>query len=119
MATTGEKPKTQGRASLEITTPAPLEFPMDKRLSVDSIGPGAAMDHGKEPVPATEPYVVDSEKQSEKVGSLHAGSGTGEPKHPALALWQRHWKKVAQLAAFMVFTAFVSPATSLTFGRFD
>ncbi|KAL2125722.1 hypothetical protein VTJ04DRAFT_2087 [Mycothermus thermophilus] len=105
MATTDEKPKTQGRASLEITTPAPLEFPMDKRLSVDSIGPGAAMDHGKGPVPATEPYVVDSEKQSEKVGSLHAGSGTGEPKHPALALWQRHWKKMAQLAAFMVFTA--------------
>jgi CNT family concentrative nucleoside transporter len=60
-----------------------------------------------------EQYGVDPEKQSETVGSLH---GRAEPEGPSwterfpiLAVCRRHWKPVAQLVLFMVFTASVPP----------
>ncbi len=66
------------------------------------------MDDKLAPLPG-EPYAVDPEKQSERVGSLHGSSGPEPVRGPFATLWHRHWKKVAQLLAFMVFTASVIP----------
>jgi CNT family concentrative nucleoside transporter len=69
-----------------------------------------------------EQYAVDSEKQSERVGSLQTRS---DPKRGLLhSLWHRHWKKAAQLVTFMVFTASVIPppgarSVSLACGKPD
>ncbi|KAL2133751.1 hypothetical protein VTI74DRAFT_1733 [Chaetomium olivicolor] len=52
-----------------------------------------------------EQYGVDSEKQSERVGSLRAKSESDRERGPVRALWDRHWKVLAQLLTFMVFTA--------------
>jgi CNT family concentrative nucleoside transporter len=96
---------------IELSTPPAQQPRLEKQHSSSSSGhgTGAAVDDDKHaPSPAEQQYAVDPEKQSERVGSLHVSEDEPE-RGPLLALWLRHWKKVAQLVTFMVFTAFVTP----------
>ena len=96
--------------SVEFGAPPVQQHQLEKQQSSSSSGPasGAGMDDKLTPLPV-EPYAVDPEKQSERVGSLHASCGPEPVRGPLAALWHRHWKKAAQLLAFMVFTASVAP----------
>jgi CNT family concentrative nucleoside transporter len=98
-----------GLDSIEFSNPAPLEYSPEKPASSGSSGPAAGMDDKNASVPV-EQYAVDSEKQSERVGSLRARSESEQERGPVKALWDRHWKKLAQLVVFMLFTASVTPS---------
>ncbi len=95
---------------VEFSAPPAQQHQLEKQQSSSSSRPvsGAGMDDKVTPLPV-EPYAVDPEKQSSRVGSLHASSGPEPVRGPLAALWHRHWKKAAQLLAFMVFTASVTP----------
>jgi CNT family concentrative nucleoside transporter len=109
MASNEHRAPAPGHDAIEFSNPAPLEYSLEKPASSGSSGPAADMDDKNASVPV-EQYVVDSEKQSERVGSLRARSESEEERGPVRALWDRHWKKLAQLVTFMVFTAFVIPS---------
>lgn len=101
----GQHPPVPGHDSIEFTE-TPSQLRLEKQSSSSSSGPGARTDEKNAALPV-EQYAVDSEKQSERVGSLQARS---DPERgPLRTLWHRHWKKVAQLVTFMVFTASVIP----------
>jgi CNT family concentrative nucleoside transporter len=101
----GQRAPAPGHDTIEFSDPAPPQYPLDKQRSSGSSGPAAAIDDKNSSLPV-EQYGVDSEKQSERVGSLRARSESDDhERKPIVALWHRHWKKVAQLVTFMVFTA--------------
>ncbi|KAK4132219.1 putative nucleoside:sodium symporter protein [Trichocladium antarcticum] len=52
-----------------------------------------------------EQYGVDPERQSTRVGSLAGRSDSSDQKGALRQLWDRHWKLLAQVVSFMVFTA--------------
>ncbi|KAK4233436.1 Sodium/nucleoside cotransporter 2 [Achaetomium macrosporum] len=99
-----DEPRAQaaGQDSIEVSAPA-HQHQMEKQHSPGSSGVGAGMD--KTAVPPVEQYAVDSEKQSEKVGSLHARSESERERGALEAFWHRHWKILAELVVFMLFTA--------------
>ncbi|GAB1318315.1 Concentrative nucleoside transporter C-terminal domain-containing protein [Madurella fahalii] len=86
------------------TTTFPQQQHLEKQLSSSSSGADAGVDAKNASLPVEE-YGMDPEKQSERVGSLQARSDSENERGPLVRLWQRHWKKLAQLVAFMVFTA--------------
>ena len=109
----GQRAPAPGHDTIEFSDSAPPQYPLDKQRSSGSSGPAAAIDD-KNPSLPVEQYGVDSEKQSERVGSLRARSESDNPeRRPIVDLWHRHWKKVAQLVTFMVFTASVTPSPRL------
>ncbi|KAL2022176.1 hypothetical protein VTK56DRAFT_6005 [Thermocarpiscus australiensis] len=91
--------------TIEVSPAASRSPPheLEKQSSPSSSSDDAAIDSKSPPFPV-EHYGVDPERQSMKVGSLQAKSES-EKRGPLAALWHRHWKKLAQLVAFMVFTA--------------
>ncbi|KAL2167485.1 hypothetical protein VTG60DRAFT_1179 [Thermothelomyces hinnuleus] len=93
----GQRPPAPGHDAIEPSDPAPPQYALSKENS-------SGTDEKKGSVPV-EQYGVDAEKQSESVGSLDARPSPERQTRPIVALWQRHWKKVAQLVTFMVFTA--------------
>jgi len=100
----GQHAPAPGHDTIEFSDRAPPQYALEKQTSSGSSRPAAATDDKNTSLPA-EQYGVDSEKQSENVGSLRAKSESEEDKRPIVALWNRHWKKLAQLVTFMVFTA--------------
>lgn len=108
--------RTQGAAqdTIEPSVPAgtfPSQQYLEKQTSSagSSSGVDAGVD-GKDVGPPVEQYGVDPERQSTKVGSLQARSSSEEERGPVAAMFLRHWKKMAQLIIFKLFTASVSPA---------
>lgn len=96
-----------GQDRIESSAPAlHQQHELETQHSSGSSGAGAgvAVDGKNATLPA-EQYGVDSEKRSERVGSLRAKSESERERGPLAALWHRHWKKVAQLVTFKVFTA--------------
>lgn len=61
-----------------------------------------------------EQYGVDPERQSTRVGSLAGRSDSSGQKGALRQLWDRHWKLLAQVVSFMVFTASVTPSWHLS-----
>lgn len=100
----GQRPPALGHDVIEPSDPALPQYALSKQNS-------SGTDEKKGSVPV-EQYGVDAEKQSESVGSLDARPSSERQTRPIVALWQRHWKKVAQLVTFMVFTASVPPPSS-------
>ncbi|KAH6637349.1 Na+ dependent nucleoside transporter C-terminus-domain-containing protein [Chaetomium tenue] len=100
----GQHAPAPGHDTIEFSDRAPPQYALEKQPSSGSSRPAAVTDDKNTSLPA-EHYGVDSEKQSENVGSLRANSESAEDKRPIVALWNRHWKKLAQLLTFMVFTA--------------
>ncbi|KAG7284622.1 hypothetical protein NEMBOFW57_009227 [Staphylotrichum longicolle] len=94
----GQHPPVPGHDNIEFTETPSQQLRLEKQSSSSSSGPGARTDEKNAALPV-EQYAVDSEKQSERVGSLQARS---DPERgPLRALWHRHWKKAAQLVTFM------------------
>lgn len=106
----GQHAPAPGHDTIEFSDRAPPQYALEKQTSSGSSRPAAVADDKNTSLPV-EHYGVDSEKQSENVGSLHAKSESEEDKRPIVALWNRHWKKLAQLVTFMVFTASVNPSS--------
>lgn len=102
----GQRPSAPGQDAIEPGDRAPPQYDLSKQ---DSSG----TDEKKASVPV-EQYGVDTEKQSESVGSLNARPGHQGKMGAIVSFCQRHWKKVAQLVTFMVFTASVLPSPSFS-----
>jgi CNT family concentrative nucleoside transporter len=109
MASDGPRAPASGHDTIEFSGSAPPQYALEKQPSSGSSRPAAATDDKSTSLPV-ENYGVDSEKQSENVGSLRARSESEGDRRPIVALWYRHWKKVAQLVTFMLFTASVNPS---------
>lgn len=106
----GQREQHAAQDTIEPSAPT-ITFPhqhLEKQPSSNSSGADAGVD-GKDASFPVEQYDIDPEKQSERVGSLQARSDSESERGPLATLWQRHWKKVAQLVTFMVFTASVTP----------
>lgn len=103
-----QTPGAAAHDNIESGPPHHQQHELEKDHSSSSTGPGAGagVDDKAAHLPL-EQYAVDSEKQSERVGSVTARSKpeSETERGPLEALWHRHWKKVAQLLTFMVFTA--------------
>ena len=96
-----------GQDTIEATAPAAAQQqPLDTRKSSGSSGVPPEAD--KTATSPAEQYGIDSEKQSERVGSLHNSESAYAPT-PLIDVLYRHWKKVAQLVVFIVSTVFVTP----------
>jgi len=104
----GQRPPASGNDTIEPSDPALPQYAPAKQHSDDTNGHPTGIDEKKDsPV---EQYGVDAEKQSDSVGSLHRTPSPDSRRRPYLELWHRHWKIVAELVTFMVFTASVSPS---------
>ncbi|KAK4145075.1 Na+ dependent nucleoside transporter C-terminus-domain-containing protein [Dichotomopilus funicola] len=102
----GRRSPAPGHDSIEPSKPEAPQYGLEKQpSSTSSVAAAAPRDEKNASTPIEEHYGVDSEKQSEQVGSLQAKSESELPKKAWVAFCERHWKKVAQLVTFMVFTA--------------
>jgi CNT family concentrative nucleoside transporter len=108
-ASDGHHAHVQGHDTIEFSAPVSAQPPLEKQPSTGSSGAGVGTDDKNASYPVEQQYGVDSEKQSERVGSLQARSHSERERGPLAAMWHRHWKNLAQLVAFMVFTASVTP----------
>ncbi|KAK4151718.1 Sodium/nucleoside cotransporter 2 [Chaetomidium leptoderma] len=99
----GQRAPAPGHDTIEFS--APPSDRLEEQHSSGSSGPGADVDEKNTPLPIERQYGVDSEKQSERVGSLRAKSESSKERGALAAFWHRHWKKLAHLLTFMVFTA--------------
>jgi len=112
MTSQAQRAPVAGQDEIDFnTTERPFTPPLlqEKLQSTSSNDMSAAVDEKK--ASAVEPYVADPERQSDKVGSLNR-KGDSEKQGGSLfnsvsGILGRFWKKVAQLVAFMVFTALV------------
>ncbi|KAL2146325.1 hypothetical protein VTI28DRAFT_4350 [Corynascus sepedonium] len=99
----GQRPPASGNDTIEPSDPALPQYAPAKQHSDDTNGHPTGINEKKDsPV---EQYGVDAEKQSDSVGSLHRTPSPDSRRRPYLELWHRHWKIVAELVTFMVFTA--------------
>lgn len=104
-ASDGHHAHVQGHDTIEFSAPVSAQPGLEKQPSSGSSGAGVGTDDKNASYPVEQQYGVDSEKQSERVGSLQARSHSDRERGPLAAMWHRHWKILAQLVAFMVFTA--------------
>ncbi|KAL2150362.1 hypothetical protein VTH82DRAFT_6925 [Thermothelomyces myriococcoides] len=93
----GQRPSAPGQDAIEPGDRAPPQYDLSKQ---DSSG----TDEKKASVPV-EQYGVDTEKQSESVGSLNARPGHQGKMGAIVSFCPTALEEVAQLVTFMVFTA--------------
>ncbi|KAK4096600.1 hypothetical protein N658DRAFT_346275 [Parathielavia hyrcaniae] len=94
-----------GHDTIEFSDPASRPQPLEKQPSSGSSGPEVGAEVKGAPFPVERQYGIDEEKQSERVGSLQARSSSERERGLFGDMLHRHWKKLAQLVVFMVFTA--------------
>ncbi|KAK3903796.1 Sodium/nucleoside cotransporter 2 [Staphylotrichum tortipilum] len=99
----GPPPASPGHDIIETTVPAAQQQQQQQDTRKSSGSSGAPPDADKTASSPAEQFGIDSEKQSERVGSLHNSESAFAPT-PLVDLLRRHWKKVAQLVAFVLFT---------------
>lgn len=114
----GHPAQAQGHDTIEFSeAPTPAASQQQQLAKQHSSGGSSSgADAGiddKKASPPLEQYALDPERQSERVGSLRARSESEGGRGAVAALWHRYWKILAQLIAFKVFTASVSPRPHL------